>query len=85
MSTPLEWDDLRNRLEKRIVEVAEEIRAYPPPVTGCDAQFNHLLVLRDRLPQELARLDNAIRDHSLTVDEFIDSSPVQECLLDAGS
>lgn len=35
--------------------VVTEIRDYPTPISGCDAQFNHLLA-------ERRRVDNALRD-----------------------
>lgn len=34
--------------------LSEEISAYPTPIAGCDAQFNHLLAERRRV---LAALD----------------------------
>jgi hypothetical protein len=55
--------------------VTEEIRGYPPPIPACDAQFNRLLELRQLLPRELARLDLAADDPSITIEEFIRSSP----------
>lgn len=33
-----------------------EIRAYPTPVSGCDAQYNHLLAERQRLHRALDAL-----------------------------
>lgn len=33
-----------------------EISAYPTPISGCDAQFNHLLVDRRRLGEALTAL-----------------------------
>ena len=34
-----------------------EIRAYPTPVSGCDAQYNHLLAERRRAHEALQVLD----------------------------
>jgi hypothetical protein len=34
-----------------------EIRNYPGPISGCDAQFNHLLAARLRISRALAALD----------------------------
>jgi hypothetical protein len=34
-----------------------EIRAYPTPVAGCDAQYNHLLAERQRIRRALDALD----------------------------
>ena len=36
--------------------LADEIGAYPGPVAGCDAQFNHLLSERQRIADALAAL-----------------------------
>ena len=40
--------------------VAAEIGHYPGPISGCDAQFNHLLALRRRLDRALAALDEEV-------------------------
>ncbi len=34
-----------------------ELRHYPTPVSGCDAQYNHLLGLRGSISAALASLD----------------------------
>lgn len=34
-----------------------EIGAYPRPISGCDAQYNHLLAERRRIHEALAALD----------------------------
>jgi hypothetical protein len=46
------------RLAQR--NVVAEIGGYPRPVSGCDAQFNHLLALRWRLSRALAVLDEEV-------------------------
>jgi hypothetical protein len=33
--------------------LSEEISAYPTPISGCDAQFNHLLSERIKISQAL--------------------------------
>lgn len=38
----------------------EEIAAYPPPIAGCDAQFNHMLAERRRLRIVLRVMDEEI-------------------------
>ena len=48
----LSIDDLEN--EKR--RINEEIRNYPTPIAGCDAQFNSLLEEHARIVQELDQL-----------------------------
>lgn len=37
--------------------ILNEIAAYPAPISGCDAQFNHLLAERARVADALAALD----------------------------
>lgn len=50
---PLPYDDARRRLDTALssaqAALADEIAAYPTPISGCDAQFNHLLAERRRL------------------------------------
>jgi len=75
MSTGSDWAELRRQLQSLARRIGEEIRTYPPPITACDAQFNHLLELRRLLPQELERLDAAAGDPAARVEEFIRSSP----------
>jgi hypothetical protein len=70
-----EWDSLRSGLEALAKSVAVEIRAYPRPITACDAQFNHLLELRRLVPLELQRLEAAANNPGMTIDEFIHFSP----------
>ena len=48
---------LRARLTQERERVLAELRAYPPAVPACDAQFNYLLEQRDGLGRELGRLD----------------------------
>jgi hypothetical protein len=73
--TRQEWDSLRHGLEALATSVAAEIRAYPRPITACDAQFNHLLELRRLVPLEMQRLETAAETPGMTTDEFIRSSP----------
>ncbi|MEM0946510.1 MAG: hypothetical protein AAGK37_03820 [Pseudomonadota bacterium] len=40
---------------KRLLQ--EELRAYPTPVSGCDAQYNHLVGLRGSVSDALRALD----------------------------
>ena len=48
---------LRLQLTQERERVLAELRAFPPPVPACDAQFNYLLEQRDGLGRELGRLD----------------------------
>ena len=40
--------------------LSAEISAYPTPISGCDAQFNHLLAERTRVTDALSQLDASI-------------------------
>ncbi|WP_415403927.1 hypothetical protein [Tateyamaria sp. SN3-11] len=40
--------------------LAQEIRSYPTPISGCDAQFNHLLAERQRVTEALGQLDASV-------------------------
>ena len=41
-------------------ELDEEIRGYPTPISGCDAQYNHLLAERRRVHAALQALDQDV-------------------------
>ena len=49
-------DDAQNALKtaRRLLEA--EIAAYPTPISGCDAQFNHLLAERHRIGDAIQAL-----------------------------
>ena len=40
--------------------LVQEIRSYPTPISGCDAQFNHLLAERQRVTEALGQLDASV-------------------------
>jgi hypothetical protein len=69
---------VRRHLEDKRRPVEDEIRRYPPPIAGCDAQFNYLLEQRSQLSRELVRLAAASQrpdaDTPEAVDAFIRSS-----------
>lgn len=46
----------RAALEAARAELDHEIRSYPTPISGCDAQYNHLLAERRRVHAALAAL-----------------------------
>lgn len=48
----------RSDLERARVLIESEIRDYPAPIAGCDAQFNHLLSERKRVRAALAALED---------------------------
>ncbi len=68
----MSWRRVRDHLENLKKPIDAEIRNYPSPIAGCDAQFNHLIERRAEIAGELARLD-AMRDD---VERFVASSPV---------
>jgi len=75
------WKAIRGHLEDLKRPIDEAIRAYPPPIPACDAQYNYLLEERDRIGGELRRLDAVRRetagrrDALAAAEGFIGSSP----------
>jgi hypothetical protein len=70
------WDEIQARLEARRGEINAEISAYPGPITGCDAQFNHLTGQRSAINRELARLNEMReKDGPDAVTDFIAACP----------
>ena len=67
-------------LDAKRIRMVEEIRAYPSPITACDAQFNYLLEQRTKLSHELDRLhriDKGVLQGEwgmIRMREFIESS-----------
>ena len=80
MAKRSDWDRLRLGMDLLSQAVAKEILRYPAPIPACDDQFNHLLELRRLLPMELTRLDIALENDTITVDDFVRSSPCRETL-----
>ncbi len=62
MNTPATWRELKHRLEAHRAALNAEIAAYPGPIAGCDAQFDHLLELRSGINGELKRFEEARGD-----------------------
>ena len=71
----LTWGTIRARLEHRRTRISREISADPAPIAACDAHINQLLADRERISEELARLD-AARDggDAKALEDFIQSS-----------
>lgn len=74
------WKAIRDHLEGLRKPVEDAIRAYPPPIPACDAQYNHLLEERDRIGRELKRLDALLDERAggdalAAAEGFIGSSP----------
>lgn len=78
------WQEIRGPFEEARRLIDAEIRAYPPPIPACDAQFNHLMAQRARLTRDLGRLDNAADGHLVGDDaavwlaEFLESATYLE-------
>lgn len=60
-------DQLTTRLTHARQELIEaraivntEIRSYPTPISGCDAQFNHLLGERQKILNALSALEDVV-------------------------
>lgn len=75
------WHRARKQLEDERYRIAREIGQYPTPIPACDQDYNHMLVERERVNEELARLEEAEKrsagaaDPGIAVDEFVRSSP----------
>ncbi len=52
-------DEIRYGLKDRKRAIAAEMRAYPQPIAGCDAQYQHLSDQRAAIARELGRLARA--------------------------
>jgi hypothetical protein len=52
--------EARARLMAARDALDSEIRGYPSPISGCDAQYNHLLAERRRAHEALKALEDAI-------------------------
>ena len=50
----------RNELSVAKQLINDEIRSYPTPISGCDAQFNHLLAERERVQSALDSLKASV-------------------------
>ncbi|MXX89050.1 MAG: hypothetical protein F4Y68_07360 [Boseongicola sp. SB0665_bin_10] len=48
---------VRNQCVTQKYRRSQEIRSYPAPVAGCDAQFNHLVGMRGSISEALAALE----------------------------
>ena len=76
----LVWADIKVLLENEKRRIYDEIRSYPPPIAGCDQQYNHLLEERTRISQELNRMHEIsekclVHPHAIKLlDEFVKAS-----------
>ncbi len=76
MTSASDWDALRLRLAQMRDAVAAEIHAYPAPIPGCDAQYNHLLERRTALAAALASLDAAREGGTNTAEDLLAETPL---------
>lgn len=76
MTRDSDWDALRARLAQLQDAVAAEIRAYPPPIPACDAQYNYLLERRTALAAARAGLEAACKDDAITPEAFLAATPI---------
>ncbi len=47
----------QDKLREADAMLRDELQAYPTPVSGCDAQYNHLISQRGAISQALAALE----------------------------
>lgn len=69
------WQSVRDRLLREKERIVAEIHGYPPPIAGCDAQYQYLTERRRLVAQELARLEEA-EGGGASLDDFIRSSAI---------
>lgn len=72
-----DWEGARETLQRKLAALNEQIGSYPGPITGCDAQFNHMLEERTALNAALARLDAvaATGAQAPELKKFVESCP----------
>ena len=56
MSYSQSLDSARAALKQARDEIQQELRDYPTPVSGCDAQYNHLIGMRGAITDALSTL-----------------------------
>ena len=68
--------EIRRGLEDRKRAIVSEIRGYPQPIAGFDAQYQHLADQRQAVARELGRFDRAQTAGDNALAAFIESSTV---------
>ncbi len=56
MSYDIHLDRAATELEAARDHILTEIRDYPTPVSGCDAQYNHLIGMRNAIAEALSAI-----------------------------
>ena len=75
------WQLIKEHLQERKSQIAQEILYYPPPIPACDAQFNFLLEERTRVAQTLDQVDTwadkplTDKEQLVLLDQFLATSP----------
>jgi hypothetical protein len=76
------WDAIEAHLLHIKRAAVLELRNYPQPIAGCDAQIPALWEKRDGIAAELDRLDQARREPAVdilrAIDTFIETSPFMD-------
>jgi hypothetical protein len=76
MSKLQTWQGVQDQLEATRTSLNEQIAVYPGPITGCDAQFNHLLGQRTNLNQQLVLLGQLSEDTDASnLTKFVEACP----------
>jgi len=70
------WQAVRDHLMREKERIVAEIRGYPPPIAGCDAQYQFLTERRHLIAQELVRLEAAQQGGAAAIDAFLVRSAV---------
>jgi len=70
------WQAVKSHLEAEKRRIVAEIRGYPPPIAGCDAQYQHLTERRHLIAQELVRLEAAQGNGAAAINAFLVRSAV---------
>ncbi len=68
--------EIRRGLEARKRSIAAEMRGYPQPIAGCDAQYQHLSDQRAAIARDLSRLDGACAAGTDASGAFLETSTV---------
>ncbi len=68
--------EIRHSLEERKRAIAAEMRGYPQPIAGCDAQYQHLSDQRAAIARDLSGLDRACAEGTDASGAFLESATV---------
>ncbi len=57
MTYEMALSQAKDKLREADLILRDELQAYPTPVSGCDAQYSHLISQRGAISQALAALE----------------------------